>query len=369
MQDTNSLQIDAAAEETPQFLSSRQRKQAARQILARICLSLLILATSVFCLVVLFFGPVRAFGKELSAITAVNFILAILQIQKGIIYETLVKLFLGLMYFGFMIVMLKNFIQAIRFCCVALSSKLALLEPKQQVNTLGRLYNCGTSSLYKLVCLLVVSYLFCGETLLPVGWVILIVCAIVPILGAALIAFPTPAVSSIQNTYTSTWNDFFFALLRQVAAFAFAACLAYFLLTPAASDLYYDLQVLFGGYASGTKNIVRLLLGSVVTDLLILIAILSFLSLLKSLFSSYPGNFGYEQVANTDLKHYSLRILILIAVTALILCVLQILALGTEIELTRDLLLDWFSLLRDYHIPVILASLAGISISVGMSQQ
>ena len=100
MQDTNSLQIDAAAEETPQFLSSRQRKQAARQILARICLSLLILATSVFCLVVLFFGPVRAFGKELSAITAVNFILAILQIQKGIIYETLVKLFLGLMYFA-----------------------------------------------------------------------------------------------------------------------------------------------------------------------------------------------------------------------------------------------------------------------------
>ncbi len=301
-------------------------------------------------------GVADAYGQTLTVFTAIEYILNVFNMQSSTIYESLAKAALAIIYAVMLIILLKNAVAPLPKFFATFSGKKNITE---RASAASVLCNGATSSLVKIFCLGILARVLAnGE---PTGLynIGMIVAAAYSMYVTVLTALPQNVSEGGKQQNKRTAGNLVYAILRQIFFLAFAYFMSAFLVIPAGYNLSFDIQVLFGGYFNGVLGFCKVLATLVGQDILFIVAIILFMRALKELLSGYNHSDYMDRVGEA-LRRTSLRIFIIVAIGAALLCLFSSIGTNFEFHFENSMLTAWWDLLRPRYIPILLASLMGL---------
>ncbi len=348
-----------------------------RKTLTRFALLALIGAVAAWIiLIIMLTNTASAFGEVISIATAFEFLFSIFSIHYGVIYITLAKLALSILYIIFLIVAVKNVILITRDLPKMLPHKLNQPASQQLEDVPTNLYSRTASVLRKFCIYLFTAYVLSGDPFTIGSWIGIAVAGLYALLVQCLVAFPHRIVGSIPRD-KETWIRYGLIIVRQLLILFCACCLTFFLAAPAGYDLAFGIQVLFGGYFHGVGGFFNTFYSAVGENILKIIALIKLIALIDTVLTEHitiSNHIAYSnerniEYANDRLKTACLHILIVLAVAAVVTCVSSAIGETGTFYFGEESLFAWWNLIKDTIFPAVLASAAGILIATYMKEE
>lgn len=344
-----------------------ERQMSRKVSIFKILTVILSLIVAWICLGAFVLGVTYIGGKQLSVVCAINLALSVIDIGMGNIFTTICNAVICIFYIIFLVMLVINAIGATGKFFKVLSRSMAEKSRAAKNGACLDVYRAGASSMYKLVCFIGIVYLITGEALRTVSLWVIGASVLFLLLGTLLMALPDRyELFECGGSQARAWQYFAVAVLRRVVLLVFAVSIALFLFEPTLSQIYLSVRGLLGGYFADFKDFFNIAVGTLAINLLLLIAMISFLSALRVIFVNYTGIYSTEEVPDRILKNACIRILVLVIIVAAVLCLSQIMSYDMQAELTPELAMNWFNLLKGRQIPVILLAVAGIVVASGV---
>ena len=347
-----------------------------RKTLTRFALLALIGAVAAWIiLIIMLTNTASAFGEVISIATAFEFLFSIFSIHYGVIYITLAKLALSILYIIFLIIAVKNVILITRDLPKTFSHKLRK-PASEQPEGVSTIYSRTSSVLAKFCIFLIVTYILSGDSFTTGSWIGVVVVGLYAMLVQCLITFPQRIAGSLPRD-KETWIGYGLKVVRQLLILSCVFCLAFILMAPAGYDLVFGVQVLFGGFFHGVSGFFITFYSAVGENILKIIALIKLIALIGTVLTEHitiSNHIAYSnerniEYANDRLKTACLHILIVLAVAAVLTCVSSAIGETGTFYFGEESLFAWWNLIKDNIFPAVLASAAGILIATYMKEE
>lgn len=308
-----------------------------------------------------------AFGEAVSVVTIFEFLFSIFSIRSGTIYVTLAKCFLSVLYVVLFVISVKKLVWITGNVYKTVSHKVMRNTPKRPETTANFICEYTASILIRFYAFLIVAYILSGDPLTAGSWIGIAVGAVYAIILVCLAALPRKE-SGKTFSDKGVWRQYLFLVGRQVLLLLCVGCMAFALGKPAGYDLAFGLQVLFGGYFHGVSGFFNTIYYSLAENVIYLIAFAFLFSLIQLSLTGVSVSSGVRRGANHDLKKLWLRILILIAVYALLTGLFSAIGSDGGFHVTDEIISSWWSAVKDGIVPAILIAAAGVLSVSGLLQ-
>lgn len=354
----------------------RSGREHAHRLLTRFVLVTLIGAVAAWIiLIIMLTNTASAFGEVISIATAFEFLFSIFSIHYGVIYITLAKLALSILYIIFLIIAVKNVILITRDLPKTFSHKLRK-PASEQPEGVSTIYSRTSSVLAKFCIFLIVTYILSGDSFTTGSWIGVVVVGLYAMLVQCLITFPQRIAGSLPRD-KETWIGYGLKVVRQLLILSCVFCLAFILMVPAGYDLVFGVQVLFGGFFHGVSGFFITFYSAVCENILKIIALIKLIALIGTVLTEHitiSNHIAYSnerniEYANDRLKTACLHILIVLAVAAVLTCVSSAIGETGTFYFGEESLFAWWNLIKDNIFPAVLASAAGILIATYMKEE
>ncbi len=306
------------------------------------------------CLFAFLSGVTNTYGETLTITCAINFATNILRLGSQDVYYTLSKAGLAVAYAVMLILLIKNAIRILASLPGALSRKYGLAE---RTTITGKINACCASSFAMPVCLNMLAQLLANGTPQRLYYGILILAAAYALVTAVLTSLPKQTNEDDKHNHSVGFTVY--AVLRQIFFLAVAYFMLTFLVTPAGYRLSLDLRVLFGGFFDGVYGFVELFADSLSQDIVTIVSVFLFMSFLKDLFCGFYAS-PYTGTIGESVRRGSLRILIVMAIGAALLCLQTMFTPNFEFVFEKSLVAYWWEFLHPRYVPVLLACFLGL---------
>ena len=324
----------------------------------------------ILCLAVMLCAPAAAFGEVFSVVTGVEFFIAIFSIGAGNIYISLAKLALAITYLVMMILSIKDFVWAAKSFHVVFSKKIAVQTPKRPAAVNGFLCRYAASAVFRALCFAILAAVLSGDGASWGTWLVMVFGALYALCFAFFTAYPHGTVDEEgkRRYQRAEWNRLALTMVSQVMLIACLACMAAFLIVPAGDEPAFGVQMLVGGYYSGTSGFFVTFFNMVGVHILEIVAICFFVYMLSWTLKGNGLAMGYMRFTDKTVRRTSVRILIVMAVAAVCACVFSSIGIYGSV-LGGNTLSLWWHEIRRHYLPVILTAVMGILIAAYMGEK
>lgn len=352
-------------------------REQVHKLLTRFALVTLISTVAAWTIVVVMLTSMTsAFGDVISIITAFEFLFSIFSIHYGIIYITLAKFALSILYIIFLILAIKNVILITYDCLKTFSHKVSQHAYHHPEGVSLDLYGRAASILTKFCIMLIAAYVLSGDPLTVGSWIGVVVVGLYALLVYCLVSFPHGAVGNVSRS-KETWVGYGLKIVQKILILVYICYLAFLLAAPAGYDLAFGIQVLFGGFFHSVGSFFRTFYSAVGDNILKIAALFILISLINTVLTEHITvshhivclNDRNMMYANKRIQKACLYILIVLLIIAACTCICSTIGEGGRSYFREGTLLDWWHLIKDNIFPAVLASAAGILIATYMKEE